>query len=112
MAVSHAQAGDVVDVRPLSASLVSAQVTTLVKTDDPEIVPLIVTAGKVILAHRAPGELVVQCAERRIAFACLGSTREIETGDMLFLPKEVLHSVLGIVDGSPLLTVLLPKKQR
>jgi quercetin dioxygenase-like cupin family protein len=107
MAIPHAKPGDIVDVRPLGEALDTARTTTLAKTDRVEIIRLVVAAGKEIPAHRAPGELVVQCLEGRIAFTCLGTTHELKQGDLLYLPAREPHAVKGIEAGSLLLTIFL-----
>jgi quercetin dioxygenase-like cupin family protein len=112
MAILHAGPGELVDVRPLGRSLAAARTTTLVKTDGLEIIRLVVTAGKEIPTHSAPGELVVQCLEGRIAFTCLGQTHQLEPGRLLHLPPHEPHAVQGIEDGSLLLTILLPQHEK
>lgn len=111
MAIPHAQPGEVVDVRPLGPSLETAKTSTLIRTNDLEVIRLIVTADKEIPTHSAPGELIVQCLEGKVGFACLGQSHELEPGQILFLPAGVPHSVRGIDDGSLLLTILLPRPE-
>jgi len=76
MAIQHAEPGEVVDVRPLGKALAGSKTTTLVKTDRLEIIRLVVTAGKEIATHSAPGELIVQCLEGKIAFTALDASSE------------------------------------
>lgn len=109
MAIQHAQPGEIINVRPLGSALPEEQTKTLVKTDKMEIIRLIVTAGKEIPTHTAPGEIVVHCLEGRTAFTCFGETRELERGQFLYLPPDEPHAVKGIEDGSLLLTILLPR---
>ena len=108
MSIPHANPGEVVDVRPLGASLAAATTRTLVKTDALDVIRMVVPAGKEIQTHRAKGELVVQCLEGKIAFTACGKTHDLEAGHLLFLPTGEPHSLRGIEDGSLLLTVLLP----
>ena len=68
MALEHAQSGEVVDVRPLGATLADAKTTTLAKTDAFELLRLVVPAGKEIPTHAAPGEIIVHCLEGRVTF--------------------------------------------
>jgi quercetin dioxygenase-like cupin family protein len=111
MAIPHAKPGEVVDVRPLGEALATTATRVLVKTDDIEVIRLIVPAGREIPPHQAKGELIVQCLEGRVAFTALGETRTLEAGQLLFLPIGVMHSVRGIDAGSLLLTVQLPKDE-
>lgn len=107
MAIPHAQPGQVIDVRPFQAAFASARTNTLIKTPRFEVIRLVLPAGKVISDHKAPGEIIVQCLEGRIAFASMGATQELQSGDMLFLETGEPHSVEAVEDSSFLLTILL-----
>lgn len=107
MAIPHANPGDVIDVRPLGSSLATAKTSTLLKTSKIEVVRLVMTAGKEIAEHKAPGEITVHCLEGTIAFTALGKTHELTAGQMLYLGAGEPHSVKCIDDASFLLTILL-----
>jgi len=107
MALSHAHPGEIVDVQPLGSALATTKTRTLFKTDSLEMVRIVMTAGKEISEHEAPGEIIVQCLEGRIAFTAKGSTTELEAGQLLYLNAEEPHSVRCIEDASFLLTILL-----
>lgn len=49
-----------------------AKTITLVKTDNIEIIRLVMAAGKVLPEHKAHGEITVQCLEGKLAFTALG----------------------------------------
>ena len=106
MAIEHANPGEVVDVGPLGSALADSKTTTLVKTGVLEIIRLVLPAGKFIPTHTAQGMLIVQCLEGRIEFNCLGSTHELQHGQLLYLPAHEPHSVKAIQAGSLLLTIL------
>jgi quercetin dioxygenase-like cupin family protein len=107
MAIPHANPGNLIDVRPLGSELSSTKTHTLVKTDQLEVVRLVMAAGKEIAEHKAPGEITVQCLEGKIAFTALGKTEELAAGQMLYLTAGEPHSVKCIEDASFLLTILL-----
>jgi quercetin dioxygenase-like cupin family protein len=107
MAISHAQPGEIVDVRPLGAALQSAKTTTLVKTRDLEILRLVIPKGKEIPPHKAPGEISVQCLEGRVAFSGAGKTQELSPGELLHLSAADPHALKGLEDSSVLVTILL-----
>lgn len=107
MAIEHAKAGEVIDVRPLGAALASTKTTTLVKTKTLEVIRLVIPAGKEIPEHRAHGEITVQCLEGQVAFGSGGTTQNLAAGQMLYLASEELHSLRGIDDASVLVTILL-----
>lgn len=109
MALSHAQSGEVVQLRP-PQSLPGMKTTTLVKTGDLEVIRLVVPAGKEIPTHNAPGEITVQCLEGRVLFTAHGQARELGAGQFLYLSAAEPHSLQGIEDSSLLVTICLPKK--
>lgn len=108
MAIPHANPGDVIEVRPLGSALATAKTATLLKTGKIEVVRLVMTAGKEIVQHKAPGEITVHCLEGKITFTALGQTHELTAGQMLYLGAGEPHSVKCIEDASFLLTILLP----
>jgi len=107
MAMSHANSGEVIDIRPLGSALAQARTTTLVKTKTLEIIRLVIPSGKDIPGHQAHGEITVQCLEGRVAFNIGNTRRELEAGQFLYLSSEEPHSLHGIEDASVLLTILL-----
>jgi len=106
MAIPHAQPGQVVDVRPLGTALSDSKTRTLFKTGSVEAIRIVLPAGKEISEHEAPGEIVVQCLEGRIAFTALGRSQELAAGQLLYLPAEEPHSVKCLEAASFLLTIL------
>ena len=102
----------VIDLRPLGEELSQAKTTTLLKTAHLEVVRLVMPAGKHILTHTAPGEMMVQCLEGRVEFTVQEEAHELTAGDLLHLPPDEPHSVRGLEDGSLLLTILIPQKKR
>jgi quercetin dioxygenase-like cupin family protein len=111
MAIEHVKAGEVVDVRPLGEALAQSRTTTLIKTDELEVIRLVLAAGKEIPTHSAPGPLLVQCLEGRIEFTCLGETRSLSSGDLLHLPPDEPHAVKAVEAGSLLLTIVSAKER-
>ncbi len=107
MAIHHAQPGEVIDVRPLGSSLAETQTRTLFKTRHVEVIRIVMHADKIIPEHEAPGEIIVQCLEGRIAFTASGKTQELSAGEMLYLEAEVPHAVRCLEAASFLVTILV-----
>jgi len=107
MAVTHAQPGEIIDVRPLGSSLATTKTTTLFKTEHVELIRIVMPTGREISEHEAPGEIIVQCLEGRIAFTASGKTAELGTGQMIYLEAEEPHAVRCIEAASFLVTILL-----
>lgn len=104
MALRHANAGDVVDMRPLGSSLRESKTAAIVKRDRFEAVRLVVPAGTTIPVHQVKGYITVQCLEGAVA---LVTTHDIElrAGDWVYLDRNTPHAVRGIEDSSLLLTI-------
>lgn len=111
MAVSHAEPGAFIEVRPLGANLGNNRTTTVIKTPYLELIRLMLPTGKQIPPHRVPGVITIHCLEGQAAVIALGRTQELGAGQMLYLPKGVEHSLLGVDDASVLVTLQLPAKE-
>lgn len=107
MAIPHAKPGDVIDVHPLGAMLANEKTRTLFKTENVEVVRLVMSANKELAEHKAPGEIIVQCLEGKIAFTALGKTQELIAGQLLYLAAGESHSVKCVENASFLLMILL-----
>lgn len=110
MAIEHAQPGTVVDVRPLGEKFGNQKTHTLAKTDDMELIRLVLRAGKEITTHTAPGQIMIHCLEGQVVFTTMGRELELEAGRLLYLNADEPHSVHAVEDSSLLLTILLPRK--
>lgn len=108
MSKPHASPWEIVNVCPLGAAVSTTKTSSLVKTNNIEVIRLVVPAGKEIPKHKAKGELVVQCLEGKIAFTAFGNTHDLEAGQLFYLPIGEPHSLRGIEDGSLLLTIVMP----
>ena len=106
MAIHHAKSGEVVDLRPLEASLKQAQTTAIVKCKTFEAARLIVHAGTEIPPHQVPGPIMLHCLEGHVLLGLPHATLELTGGHWIYLEGGVRHSLQGIEDSSLLLTVL------
>jgi quercetin dioxygenase-like cupin family protein len=112
MAVSHAQSGEVVSVRPLGSGLAGAKTITLIKTKNLEVIRLVLPRGKHLPRHEAPAEVTIQCLEGRIRMDLSGRIVELSTGDLLYLDEKAPHDVQAVEDSTVLATLLLPHERR
>jgi quercetin dioxygenase-like cupin family protein len=110
MAIPHAQPGEIMDVRPLGATLAGHKTHTLARTDHLELIRLVLPAGKEIATHTAPGQITIQCLEGRVAFSTMGKELELEAGRLFYLNAHEPHAVRAVEDSSLLLTILLPRE--
>lgn len=107
MAIDHARTGEVTDVRPLGARLRDAQSVALLKSEQLEIVRVVLLAGREWREHQVPGEVTVQCIEGRIEFRTASATQLLAPGQLIHLRANDLHALRAVEDSSALLTLCL-----
>jgi quercetin dioxygenase-like cupin family protein len=107
MAIPHARSGQVIDVRPLGPAFVDERTTALFKTDDLEVMRLVLPAGKSLPPHKVAGEITVQCIEGRIDVTLDGESRILDAGQLIYLARDVVHGVVALEDASVLVTIAL-----
>jgi quercetin dioxygenase-like cupin family protein len=109
MAIPHANPGEAIDVRPFGPRLHGATTVALFKSDDLEVMRLVLPAGKSVPPHKVPGEITIQCIEGRIDVTADGRSHVLSAGQLLYLPGYVLHGLAALEDASALVTVALKK---
>jgi quercetin dioxygenase-like cupin family protein len=97
---------DVIEVLPGELLTEGHRVDTLVKTPAFEVKRLLLSKGKEIPTHQAPGEITVQCVAGRIAFTTGSETHDLKAGQMLYLPAREPHSLVGLEHSVVLVTKL------
>jgi quercetin dioxygenase-like cupin family protein len=107
MAIPHAQPGQSVDVSPLGARLADEKTVALFKSDELEVIRLVLQAGKALPPHKVPGEITIHCLEGRIAVGADGAEHVLAAGQLLYLRGGVLHDVTALQDASALVTIVL-----
>jgi len=109
MAIPHSAPGDLIDVRPLGAALASARTHALFKSDDLELIRIVVAAGQALPVHAVAGEITLQCIEGSADVSCNAGVRRIASGQLIHLAGGDMHGVRGVQDASLLLTIVLKK---
>ncbi len=107
MAIPHAAAGELIDVRPLGADLRGTSSTTLIRAAHLEVFRFVLPAGKAAPDHRAAGALTIQCLEGVVEFEALGRKQMLRAGSLVYLDDAEPHAVTAIEDSSLLVTILL-----
>lgn len=107
MAIAHTLSGQPTDVSPLGAALATARTVALFKTDELEVIRLVLPAGKSMPPHQVAGAVTLQCIEGQIDVTCEDGSHRLGAGQLLYLPGGVRHGVVGVEDASALLTIVL-----
>ena len=111
MAIAHAAPGEIVDVQPLGSRLCEARNVALFKTDELEVIRLVMPAGKSMPSHWVKGEVILHCLEGEISLTAGGKTRPMKAGQLAWLEGGVDHALLAVQDSSLLLTIVLRKQE-
>ncbi|RZJ05665.1 MAG: cupin domain-containing protein [Rubrivivax sp.] len=109
MAINHALPGRAIDVQPFGSALTAQKTTALFKSEDLEVMRLVLPAGKSLPPHKVPGEITVQCIEGSIDVTVEGESHVLLAGQLLYLGGGVMHGVMAREDASALVTVALKK---
>lgn len=107
MALPHAQPGQAVDLRPLGPQLAETRTHALFKSQDLEVMRLVLRAGQSLPVHQVPGEITVQCLEGCVELTADGRRHRLQAGELLFLPGGMPHDVRALLDSSALVTIAL-----
>ena len=100
MAIAHAESGQLIDVRPLAGKLAESRTAALFKTDELEVMRLVLVAGKSMPMHSVKGE---------VEFTANGRARGMKAGQLLWLAGDVKHALTALTDASLLVTISLRK---
>jgi quercetin dioxygenase-like cupin family protein len=109
MAIPHARPGQAVDVQPFGARLADERTFALFKSEDLEVMRLVLSTGKSLPPHKVPGEITIHCIEGSMEVTADGRTHALSAGQLLYLPGAVVHGVTALEDSSALVTVALRK---
>lgn len=109
MAIPHARPGQAIDVRPLGERLAGEKTAALFKSEDLEVMRLVLPAGKSLSPHKVAAEITIQCIEGAIDVTAEGRSHALHAGELMFLAGGVVHGVTALQDASALVTVVLRK---
>jgi quercetin dioxygenase-like cupin family protein len=109
MALPHARPGQVIDLFPTSSAAGISVSHALFKSEQLELIQLILPAGKGLPIHSVPGEITVQCLRGRIDFSINGRSRHIRGGQLLHVEGGVPHALMALEDASALVTIVFTR---
>jgi quercetin dioxygenase-like cupin family protein len=112
MAMPHAAPGDIIEVLDSGAAAGEFAAIALAKTDELELVRLVLPKGKVMPEHHVPGEVTLLCLQGEVSVVLHGGEQRLGPGQMLYLLGGQAHGVRAEQDAVLLLTMLLvPTRQ-
>jgi len=78
----------------------------LMKTQDMEVIRMVIPKEKDITEHSVDGQISVQCLEGKAEFGVEGEQHVLTSGDWLYLSRNQPHSIRAIRDSILLVTIL------
>lgn len=109
MAIPHATSGQIVNVLAPGEGLPLGTSYALFKTDQLEVIRLVLPAGKAFPPHKVGGEVTVQCLAGVFEVSTPGQFQVIRPGQLLYLASGVEHGLLAVEDATALVTIALRK---
>ncbi len=113
MTAFDARAGRVIDPYPREGQFRSQQSTVLLKTDNVELIRLMLSAGASSPMQSSRGELIIQCLEGHIEFVRAGaleSWESLSAGELIYLAAGSSSELRATEDSIILMTHLIPKQ--
>ena len=109
MALKHADPGQVIDLKPYGPALAQKQSIALFKSEDLEVMRLVLLAGKTMPSHDLAGEITLQCLEGSVEVTAEGATHVLYPGHLMYLPGRAPHALFALENASVLVTVALKR---
>lgn len=107
MAIPHLSSGQVINLQPLGATLTSTRTSALVKSQDIELVRIVLPQGKALAPHSVRGDITLLCLEGTVAVEAAGTSTRLEAGQLMYLAGGEVHGLSALSDASLLLTIAL-----
>ena len=107
MALQHASSGQVIALQRDDEDASQFSSIALAKTDEIELIRLVLPTGKTMPEHWVKGEVTLQCLSGEIAVDAHGRTVTLHGGEMLYLAGATPHALRAVVDSVALLTIVL-----
>ncbi|HLR32425.1 MAG TPA: cupin domain-containing protein [Fodinibius sp.] len=106
MSQGHIKTGEVINLETLRDGMPGNSTFALIKTDDMEVIRMVMPRGRDIMEHSVKGEMSVQCLKGGVIFQVEDKAHELTEGDWLHLSHNQPHAVHAKVDSVLLLTIL------
>lgn len=107
MALRHIASGEVVALQPLGTALATARSTALLKSQDIELVRVVLPQGRQLVPHAVRGDITLLCLEGEVEVQAQGAITTLAAGQLMYLAGGTPHGLLARSDASLLLTIAL-----
>lgn len=107
MALTHANPGQLIDLVPLADGKTDSPSTSLIKTEQLQLLHMVMHAGQSLPEHQVAGELILQCLAGRVRLRTPGQQMPLSAGQLVLLRGGEKHAVEAELDSCLLLTLAL-----
>ena len=107
MALTHAQSGEVIDIRPYGDAIDKAQSIALFKFAQLEVIRLVFPAGHRMPSHKVSGAITLQCLEGEVEVKVGDHVTVLRAGHLMHLKPQVEHGLHALKASSLLVTIVL-----
>ena len=107
MTLPHATLTSAINVLPFGARLPSERTCALFKTEDMEVIRIVLRGGQSLPPHSVPGSITLQCLEGRFHVMVGQTLQHLSAGQLIHLPPKMPHAVRALEDSSGLVTIVL-----
>ncbi|MFP5390395.1 MAG: cupin domain-containing protein [Gammaproteobacteria bacterium] len=107
MALPHAASGEVIQLSRSDDDIASLTSVALVKTENMELIRLLLPKEREMPMHQVDGEITLLCLNGELVVDAHGKSSVLRPGEMLYLLGGVPHAVRANEDSVGLLTILL-----
>jgi quercetin dioxygenase-like cupin family protein len=111
MALHHAASGDIIELKPLGETLSDAVSTALFKTEELEVIRMVLHTGRDVPEHSVPGEMTIQCLEGRVELTLREGTKTMQAGQLACLKGNEPYSFHAMETSALLLTIRLKDEE-
>lgn len=108
MALPHASPDDIVDLLPAPTAAGAPVSVSLLRTSKLQLLRLVLPAGHLMMGHRVPGELTIQCLTGRVDIGTAKGPRVLSAGQLVALASDEPHDVRATEAAVLLVTLLHP----
>ena len=98
------------DVAPFGARLAGARSTILFKSEDLEVIRVVLRKGQSLPPHRVPGSVSLHCLEGKLEVMLGQNLHELQRDQLIHLPPGLPHAVRALEDSSAIASIVLCSK--
>jgi quercetin dioxygenase-like cupin family protein len=110
MAIPHALPGELISVAPYGADLAAEVTHAIFKSEQLEVIRVVLPAGKEYTGHISPGELTIQCIEGQVRFDAQ-SHALLTPATMVYVPPNTPYKLAAADNASLLITIRLAETE-